>query len=110
MNQKRAILALKTILWLSALAPGAYLVSGLVTGSLGVNPVERLTLWTGMTALVLLLVSLAVTPIRRISGWNPLIKLRRPLGLFAFFYASAHFVIWCAFYNIFYLAICGRTF
>ena len=101
MNQKRAILALKTILWLSALAPGAYLVSGLVTGSLGVNPVERLTLWTGMTALVLLLVSLAVTPIRRISGWNPLIKLRRPLGLFAFFYASAHFVIWFAFYNIF---------
>ena len=101
MNQKRAILALKTILWLSALAPGAYLISGLVTGSLGVNPVERLTLWTGMTALVLLLVSLAVTPIRRISGWNPLIKLRRPLGLFAFFYASAHFVIWFAFYNIF---------
>ena len=62
---------------------------------------EKLTLWTGMTALVLLLCSLAITPIRRISGWNLLIKLRRPLGLFAFFYASAHFVIWFAFYNIF---------
>ena len=54
MNQKRALFASKTILWVSALSPGVYLVSGLLRGSLGVNPVEKLTLWTGMTALVLL--------------------------------------------------------
>ena len=101
MKQKHALFAIKTILWVSALSPGAHLVTSLLRGSLGVNPVEKLTLWTGMTALVLLLFSLAITPIRRISGWNLLIKLRRPLGLFAFFYASAHFVIWFAFYNIF---------
>ena len=101
MNQKRAVLALKVVLWVAALAPGAYLVSGFLTGSLGVNPVEKLTRWTGMTSLVLLVVSLAVTPVRRLSGWNPVIKLRRPLGLFAFFYATVHFVIWFAFYNVF---------
>ena len=86
---------------MGALAPGAYLVSGFLTGSLGANPVEKLTRWTGMTALVLLLTSLAVSPVRRLTGWNPLIKLRRPVGLFAFFYASIHFVIWFAFYNVF---------
>lgn len=101
MSQKRAVLALKVVLWLGAMAPGAYLVSGLFTGSLGVNPVEKLTRWTGMTALVLLLVSLSVTPVRRITGWNPVIRLRRPLGLFAFFYASAHFTIWFAFDMVF---------
>lgn len=100
MNQKRAVLTLKIVLWVCALAPGAYLSSGFFTGSLGVNPVEKLTLWTGMTALILLTVSLAVTPVRRLTGWNPVIRLRRPLGLFAFFYASAHFVIWFAFYNV----------
>jgi len=99
-SQKRAVLTLKVLLWVCSLAPGAYLASGFFTGSLGVNPVEKLTLWTGMTALILLMVSLAVTPVRRLSGWNPVIKLRRPLGLFAFFYASMHFVIWFAFYNV----------
>ncbi|MGB0542692.1 MAG: sulfite oxidase heme-binding subunit YedZ [Longimicrobiales bacterium] len=101
MRQKRAVLALKTLLWIGALAPGAYLVSEFLTGSLGANPVEKLTRWTGMTALVLLITSLAVSPARRLTGWNPLIKLRRPLGLFAFFYAGIHFVIWFAFYNVF---------
>jgi len=43
---------------------------------------------------VLLLTTLAVTPVRRLSGWNPVIRLRRPLGLFAFFYAVLHFSVW----------------
>jgi len=107
MNHKRVVLALKILLWLSALAPAAYLVSGIFTGSLGVNPVEKLTRWTGMTALILLFVSLAVTPVRRLSGWNPIIRLRRPLGLFAFFYASAHFTIWFAFDMVFDLTYMG---
>jgi sulfoxide reductase heme-binding subunit YedZ len=54
-----------------------------------------------MTTLVLLLVTLTVTPVRRLTGWNPVIKLRRPLGLFAFAYALTHFTIWFAFYNVF---------
>lgn len=101
MSQKRIVLGLKVLLWVLALAPGAWLVSGIFTGALGVNPVEKLTHWTGMTALILLFVSLAVTPVRRLTGWNPIIRLRRPLGLFAFFYALAHFTIWFAFDMVF---------
>ena len=62
--------------------------------TLGANPIEKLTHVTGMTTLVLLLITLSVTPIRRLTGWNRVIKLRRPLGLFAFFYAFLHFSIW----------------
>jgi methionine sulfoxide reductase heme-binding subunit len=101
MSQTRAVLALKVVLWLSALAPGAWLVGGIFRGWLGANPAETLTHVTGMTTLVLLLVTLAVTPVRRLTGWNPVIRLRRPLGLFAFAYAFTHFTIWFAFYNVF---------
>lgn len=90
----RHVFALKVVLWLSALAPGAWLLAGAFLGWLGVNPIEKLTHVTGMTALVLLLVTLSVTPLRRLTGWNALIRLRRPLGLFAFLYAFAHFGIW----------------
>jgi sulfoxide reductase heme-binding subunit YedZ len=100
-NSQRAVLGLKVVLWLAALAPGAWLVGGIFRGWLGANPAETLTHVTGMTTLVLLLVTLTVTPVRRLSGWNPLIKLRRPLGLFAFAYALTHFTIWFAFYNVF---------
>ncbi|MDX1495386.1 MAG: hypothetical protein R3253_15065, partial [Longimicrobiales bacterium] len=85
MSTKRIVLTLKVVLWISALLPGAWLIRGLLQGELGPNPIETLTHVTGMTALVLLLVTLAVTPFRRLAGWNPVIKLRRPLGLFAFF-------------------------
>lgn len=57
---------------------------------LGADPTQELTHWSGFTALTLLVVSLAVTPIRRISGWNRVQKLRRLLGLWAFFYAIVH--------------------
>lgn len=101
MNTKRGVLALKALVWLCALAPGAWLLVGFFQGWLGVNPIEKLTRVTGMTTLVLLLVTLAVTPVRRITGWNPIIRIRRPLGLFAFFYASVHFSIWFAFDMVF---------
>jgi sulfoxide reductase heme-binding subunit YedZ len=101
MNTKRGVLALKSILWIGALAPGAWLAVGFYAGWLGVNPIEKLTRVTGMTTLVLLLVTLAVTPVRRITGWNPVIRIRRPLGLFAFFYAVVHFSIWFAFDMVF---------
>ncbi len=101
MKHDRSILALKILLWVAAMAPGAWLVGGLFRGWLGANPAETLTHVTGMTTLVLVLVTLTVTPVRRLSGWNPIIKLRRPLGLWAFAYAFTHFTIWFAFYNVF---------
>lgn len=97
MNAKKALLALRIVMWPAALAPAAWLAAGFALGWLGVNPIEKLTRVTGMSALVLLLVTLAITPLRRISGWNVLIKLRRPLGLFAFFYGVLHFTVWFAF-------------
>jgi sulfoxide reductase heme-binding subunit YedZ len=91
---RRVVLALKALLWTGALAPAAWLATGYVRQWLGANPIEKLTHVTGMTALVLLLCTLSITPLRRLTGWNPLIRLRRPLGLFAFFYALLHFGVW----------------
>jgi methionine sulfoxide reductase heme-binding subunit len=61
---------------------------------LGANPIERILHHTGWWALSLLMMTLAVTPLRRLTGRNALIRLRRPLGLFAFFYATLHMVIY----------------
>jgi methionine sulfoxide reductase heme-binding subunit len=61
---------------------------------LGADPVNRLLHACGITALNLLLITLLVTPARRITGWNHLLRLRRMLGLFAAFYALAHFVVY----------------
>lgn len=72
------------------LAPTLWLGAGVWRGSLGVNPVERITLETGQWTLRLLAATLAVTPLRRLAGWPELIRFRRMLGLFAFFYASLH--------------------
>ena len=76
------------------LAPAVWLTCRAAAGRLGVNPVEDLLLTTGIWAFRLLLLSLAVTPVRRITGVNRLIQVRRPLGLLAFFYAAAHLSIY----------------
>ena len=81
---------LKVLLWIACLGPAAWLVHAALTDGLGANPIEKITLVTGKTALTILLVTLAVTPFRRVSRWNPVIQLRRPLGLFAFFYVVLH--------------------
>jgi methionine sulfoxide reductase heme-binding subunit len=80
----------KPIVFVLALAPFSWLVFRGFTNRLSVNPVEDITLTTGIWTLRLLLVTLAITPIRRITGWNQVIQYRRMLGLFAFFYASVH--------------------
>jgi sulfoxide reductase heme-binding subunit YedZ len=80
----------KVVLFLAGLVPVALLVRGMVIGNLGVNPAETIQLETGRWALKFLLLSLAVTPVRRLTGWNPIIQFRRMLGLFAFFYAVCH--------------------
>lgn len=87
----------KVVTFLAALVPLALLIRGTLTGNLGVNPAETIRLETGRWALKFLLLSLAITPVRRLTGWNILIQYRRLLGLFAFFYASLHLVTYWAF-------------
>jgi methionine sulfoxide reductase heme-binding subunit len=69
-------------------------LQGIAVGGmdLGADPVKRLIHACGITALNLLLITLTVTPIRQLTGWNALLRLRRMLGLFAFFYALLHFL------------------
>ncbi|MEZ4455954.1 MAG: protein-methionine-sulfoxide reductase heme-binding subunit MsrQ [Gemmatimonadales bacterium] len=88
---------LKPLLWIGCLGPLAWLVRGLFTGDLGVDPVKTLTHTTGLSALVILLIALSVTPARRLTGYQPLVRLRRPFGLFAFCYALLHFLIYAVF-------------
>ena len=87
---------IKPLLFILCLVPFVALMIGVITDSLGVNPVEKLTHETGEWTLRLLLLTLAITPLRRLTGHNWLIKLRRMLGLFTFFYAVLHFTtyIW----------------
>lgn len=78
---------------LGAWLPALNLAWHAYTGQLSVNPIQDLTFGTGLPALILLLLSLAVTPAVTIFGWNWAIPLRRWLGLYAFFYATAHMLI-----------------
>ncbi|MCS7023503.1 MAG: sulfoxide reductase heme-binding subunit YedZ [Bryobacteraceae bacterium] len=78
------------LLWLASASPFAWLVWRWYWRDLGVNPLEYVARYTGSWALRFLLLTLAITPLRLIPGLSPLIKFRRMLGLFAFFYASLH--------------------
>jgi len=81
---------LKPLVFALSLLPLAWLVWQALFGSLGVNPVETLNRFLGDWALRFLLIALAVTPARQLSGWSALGSLRRMLGLFAFFYVYLH--------------------
>jgi sulfoxide reductase heme-binding subunit YedZ len=81
---------LKAVLFLGALAPFAVLLFDAFTDGLGVDPVKSITHRTGWWTLALLLVTLSITPLRRLTGYNRLVQQRRMLGLFAFFYATLH--------------------
>ncbi|MGE5516324.1 MAG: sulfite oxidase heme-binding subunit YedZ [Bacteroidota bacterium] len=81
---------LKRVVFVAALAPLAWLVWTALYGYLGVNPVETVNRFLGDWALRFLLIALAVTPLRKVTGWAPLARLRRMLGLFAFFYVCLH--------------------
>lgn len=80
--------------WLLCLTPAALLLWRAFTGGLTANPIEYVTLQTGWWALALLMVTLAITPARRITGRNEVIRFRRTTGLFAFFYASLHLLVY----------------
>jgi sulfoxide reductase heme-binding subunit YedZ len=85
-----SIRPLKAVLFAAALGPVAWLGWGAWTDALGANPIETITRETGTWTLRLLVLSLAITPLRRLTGWNDAIRFRRMLGLFAFFYGTLH--------------------
>lgn len=83
---------LKPAVFIIALIPAALLVRDFFQGDLGANPIEEITHRTGTWALTFLMITLSVTPMRRLLGIGALVHLRRMLGLFAFFYVSLHFL------------------
>ncbi len=91
MRPERRIAVIKAGLFAAALVPFAALAFNAFTGGLGANPVEAITHTTGEWTLRLLLATLAVTPLRHLTGWMWLTRLRRMVGLFAFFYLMLHF-------------------
>jgi methionine sulfoxide reductase heme-binding subunit len=87
---------LKPAVFLVCLVPALWLTWDIYAGNLSANPLEDLRNRTGIWTLRFLMITLSVTPLRRISDWHSLIRFRRMLGLFAFFYALIHFItyIW----------------
>jgi sulfoxide reductase heme-binding subunit YedZ len=92
----KRITIIKVLVFLACLIPLGRLVGKGLTGMLGANPIEVITRSTGTWTLTFLMITLAITPLRRITRWHSLIKFRRMLGLFAFFYGCLHFTtyIW----------------
>lgn len=93
--------AIKSLVFLLALVPLGWLAFAVLTGRSGPNPAEDIHLTTGIWALRFLLLTLAITPLRRLTGWNRLIQYRRMIGLFAFFYACLHVLGYLAFDQLF---------
>lgn len=96
---RKTIITLKVLTWIACLIPFGRLVWGAITNNLGADPTSAIELTTGYTTLMLLTITLAVTPVRRLIprfGW--IVRLRRLLGLFAFFYATLHLLTYIALY------------
>jgi sulfoxide reductase heme-binding subunit YedZ len=107
MKQSR-IKMLKVTIFLVCLLPLSKLLLeafGIAGFSLGPNPIEELIHRCGIWGLNFLLITLSITPLRRITHWNWLIRLRRMLGLFAFFYVSLHFLVYAGLDQRFNLAV-----
>ena len=80
----------KPIVFIAATLPLVWLVWGVFTGGLGANPIETINRFLGDWALRFLVIGLAITPVRQLTGLSGLARFRRMIGLFAFFYASLH--------------------
>lgn len=91
----------KLVLFINGLVPLGLLLWDVWRKQVGANPLEFVTRTTGMLTLVFLTISLAVSPLRRVLGLNWLIKFRRMLGLFAFFYGSLHLLTYVTFDRFF---------
>jgi sulfoxide reductase heme-binding subunit YedZ len=84
----------KVAVFVLCLVPVAHLAWRAWSGNLTANPIEYITHFTGDWAIRLLVATLAITPLRKLLGLPDLIRFRRMIGLFAFFYASLHFATW----------------
>ena len=91
----------KLLIFINALVPLALMLWDVYNKRVGANPLEFVTRTTGMLTLVFLMMTLAVSPVRQITGLNWLVKFRRMLGLFAFFYAFLHLVTYVWFDRFF---------
>ncbi len=87
----------KIIIFINSLVPLALLAWDASRGNLGANPVEFFLRTTGVLTLIFLLVTLSITPLRKYYGWNQLIKFRRMLGLYSFFYGFLHLITYSIF-------------
>ena len=97
--------ALKPVVFILCLMPLAWLLTQGLTGGLGANPIEALIRGLGDWALRFLLIVLAVTPVRIVTGWLPIARLRRMLGLFAFFYVTLHVLSYVGLDHLFNLSV-----
>jgi len=100
--KRSTLILLKTLAWIAALIPLARLIWGAVQNQLGPDPTAEIANLTGITALWLLAISLAISPLRKLVpklSW--LIRFRRLAGLFCFFYACVHMLTWIGLYNYF---------
>jgi sulfoxide reductase heme-binding subunit YedZ len=108
---KNRITWLKALIVSACVAHFTYLIVAVFTDDLGPNPIESLTHVTGEWGLRLLLLTLAITPLRRLLHWNSLARFRRLLGLCSFVYICAHFAIFLVFDHFFdWLAIINDIF
>jgi sulfoxide reductase heme-binding subunit YedZ len=97
--KKSTLILLKTLTWLACLGPALLLTYQAVTNTLGPDPTANIELTTGYNTLLLLIISLAISPVRKlIPRLSWLIKFRRLLGLFAFFYGTIHMLTYVALY------------
>ena len=85
---------LKPIVFAAGLVPACFMAWAALNGQLGADPLKEITHETGDWTLRFIVIALTITPIRRLSGWNRLIRFRRMTGLYAFFYGSLHFLIY----------------
>ena len=108
MTVRTARRALRVALFLACLAPLGVLLADGLGGRLGADPIRATELRTGIWGLTILVVTLAVTPLRRLTGWNALGGYRRMLGLFAFTYITLHFLTWFGVDQFFAVAYIGR--
>ncbi len=97
--KRSTLILLKTLTWAACLWPAGLLTYQAVTNTLGPDPTSTIELTTGYDTLLLLILSLAITPVRKlVPRLNWLIKFRRLLGLFAFFYGTIHMLAYVALY------------
>jgi methionine sulfoxide reductase heme-binding subunit len=84
----------KPVAWVVALLPAAFMAYAALNGRLGADPLKEITHETGDWTIRFVVITIAISPLRRLSGWNSLIRFRRLAGLFAFFYGTLHFLIY----------------